>query len=104
MRQAKVYLHDQWVGVFTETDAQDYVFEYLDDYQGQAISLTIPVTQKIHRYKHFPAFFDGLLPEGVMLEGLLRQAKIDRNDYFSQLITVGQDLVGAVTVEAMHDN
>ena len=36
-----------------------------------------------------------------MLEGLLRHAKIDRNDLFSQLIRVGHDMVGNVTVEAI---
>jgi HipA-like protein len=36
-----------------------------------------------------------------MLEGLLKQNKIDRQDYFSQLVTVGDDLGGAVTVKAV---
>jgi hypothetical protein len=36
-----------------------------------------------------------------MLEGLLRQSKLDRDDFMSQLITVGHDLVGNVTVEAI---
>jgi serine/threonine-protein kinase HipA len=34
-----------------------------------------------------------------MLDGMLRQLKIDRNDLFSQLVAVGKDMVGAVTVE-----
>ncbi|MGQ3891658.1 hypothetical protein [Legionella sp. CNM-4043-24] len=34
-----------------------------------------------------------------MLEALLRKYKIDRNDCFSQLVLVGQDVVGAVTIE-----
>lgn len=38
-----------------------------------------------------------------MLEGLLRQRKIDRNDCFSQLIAVGLDMPGAVTAEEMGD-
>ncbi len=42
---------------------------------------------------------EGLLPEGEMLGGLLRQLKIDAKDLFSQLMAVGRDLVGAVTVE-----
>ena len=36
-----------------------------------------------------------------MLEGLLRQHKIDAHDRLAQLLVVGGDLVGAVTVEAM---
>ena len=45
-------------------------------------------------------FFDGLLPEGEMPEGLLRQHKIDAHDRLAQLLVVGGDLVGAVTAAA----
>jgi serine/threonine-protein kinase HipA len=38
-----------------------------------------------------------------MLEGLLKIGKIDKNDYFSQLIATGNDLVGAVTVKELQD-
>jgi serine/threonine-protein kinase HipA len=50
-------------------------------------------------FETFPPFFEGLLPEGYQLDALLRKAKLDKNDYFSQLVTVGRDLVGSVTVE-----
>ena len=59
----------------------------------------MPVEQKEFEFNEFPPFFDGLLPEGIMLESLLKQKKIDKTDYFSQLIAVGADMVGAVTVE-----
>ena len=58
----------------------------------------MPISEEKYEFLSFPPFFDGLLPEGMMLEGLLRQLKIDKNDYFSQLIAVGNDMVGAVTV------
>ena len=51
-----------------------------------------------YQFDGFPPFFDGLLPEGAQLEALLRQQKLDRDDGFGQLLTVGGDLVGAVTV------
>ena len=54
---------------------------------------------QINHFDKFPSFFDGALPEGPRLEALLRQAKLDRTDYFGQLVTVGADLVGAITVE-----
>jgi serine/threonine-protein kinase HipA len=59
----------------------------------------MPVDKKEFTFEEFPPFFDGLLPEGVQLEALIRQMKIDKNDFFSQLIHVGKDLVGSVTVE-----
>jgi len=59
------------------------------------------LAKRIYEYDKFPPFFEGLLPEGMMLDGLLRYAKIDRNDLMAQLIAVGGDLVGNVTVEAI---
>jgi serine/threonine-protein kinase HipA len=59
----------------------------------------MPITLSEYAFDRFPPFFEGLLPEGVMLEGLLKQNKIDKLDYFSQLMAVGGDLVGAVTVK-----
>lgn len=103
MRKAVVYLHGKKAGVLTEVSLVEYYFEYDDQYEGEAISLTMPVGQKKYIYKSFPPFFEGLLPEGIMLEGLLRIAKIDRKDYFSQLVATGADLVGAVTVKSMDD-
>ncbi len=100
IRQAKVFMHGQWAGILEEWVAnREYRFVYHDSYEGPPISLTIPVGRKTHEFSGFPAFFDGLLPEGEMLEGLLRQRKIDRNDCFAQLMAVGSELIGAVTVE-----
>ena len=100
IRQAKVFMHGQWAGILEEwVTNREYRFVYRDSYDGHPISLTMPVGEKIHEFLRFPAFFDGLLPEGEMLEGLLRQRKIDRNDCFAQLMAVGRELIGAVTVE-----
>ncbi|MGD0465837.1 MAG: HipA N-terminal domain-containing protein [Gammaproteobacteria bacterium] len=98
MRIAKVFVNKIFVGRLIETDDKKYCFEYNNSYKGLAISLTMPITQKIYEFDKFPSFFDGLLPEGAQLEALLLQVKLDRNDYFGQLVTVGADLVGTVTV------
>jgi len=100
MRKAKVYVQGMEAGIFTESQpGKEYVFEYHDGYTGPDISRTMPVSQKVFRFDRFPPFFDGLLPEGIQLEGLLKINKIDRKDYFSQLIAVGREMVGAVTVK-----
>ncbi|MEO9512151.1 MAG: HipA N-terminal domain-containing protein [Flavobacteriaceae bacterium] len=103
MRKAIVYIHGNKAGVLTEVSPSEYHFDYNHDYNGESVSLTMPVGHKKYRYRSFPPFFEGLLPEGIMLEGLLRIAKIDKKDYFSQLVTTGADLVGAVTVKSMDD-
>ena len=96
-------VHGNRAGVLTEVSPAEYYFEYDEKYDGEAVSLTMPLNHKKYGYKSFPPFFEGLLPEGVMLEGLLKIAKIDKKDYFSQLIATGNDLVGAVTVKSMED-
>ena len=103
MRRAIILVHGKRAGILTEITSNEYHFEYDKNYEGDTVSLTMPRSHKKYEYKSFPPFFEGLLPEGVMLEGLLRIVKIDKKDYFSQLIATGNDLVGAVTVKLMED-
>ena len=92
-------MHGMSAGILEEIEGgKKYRFTYFERYNGPAIALTMPVDAKEFVFERFPPFFDGLLPEGPLLEGLLRQCKIDKFDYLSQLIAVGNDLVGAVTV------
>jgi len=100
MRKAKIFVKGIEAGTLTELiQGKEYVFEYLNEYDGTEISLTMPTNNKIYKYDTFPPFFDGLLPEGIQLEGLLKIRKIDKNDLLAQLIAVGEDLVGVVTVK-----
>lgn len=100
MRSAKVFVNKILAGRLIEKDKKnEYIFKYEDHYQGAPISLTMPIQQRIFEFDKFPSFFEGVLPEGQQLEALLRLAKLDRNDYFGQLLRVGSDLVGAVSVE-----
>ena len=101
MRQAIVKVHNIEAGILTETGDKHFRFDYHEGYKGAPVSLTMPTNTEggaSFEYATFPPFFDGVLPEGGQLEGLLRIRKINRYDYFSQLIAVGEDLVGAVTV------
>jgi serine/threonine-protein kinase HipA len=100
MRKAKVFVNSAEAGILTELEfGKKYQFEYLKNYSGDSISLTMPVIQKVYEFDSFPPFFDGLLPEGYQLEGLLKIGKVDRNDFFAQLMAVGDDLVGNITVK-----
>lgn len=104
MRKAKVFMHNQLAGHLIEVEKyKAYRFEYENHYNGMPVSLTMPVQDRIFTFSKFPPFFEGLLPEGSMLEGLLRYLKADRKDYFSQIVAVGEDLVGAVTVKPVGD-
>jgi serine/threonine-protein kinase HipA len=99
MRKAKVFVNSIEAGVLVELEFnKKYIYEYKADYSGRPVSLTMPISQKTYEFYNFPPFFDGLLPEGHQLEGLLKFGKVDRNDLFSQLLAVGEDLIGNVAV------
>jgi serine/threonine-protein kinase HipA len=99
MRSAQIYVGKVLAGILDEIEkGHHYRLTYLPTYQGRPISLTLPVRMQPYDFLTFPTFFDGLLPEGMQLEALLRQAKLDRDDLFGQLIQVGSDMVGAVSV------
>jgi serine/threonine-protein kinase HipA len=102
IKKAKAFVNGVPAGEIQEIErGKKYRFIYLKDYKGPSVSLEMPLNQLVYEYDRFPPFFEGLLPEGMMLEGLLRHTKIDRGDLLGQLIAVGGDLVGNVTVEAI---
>lgn len=99
MRKAAVFVHNVFAGTLAEIEANRlYRFDYDPNYAGDPVSLTMPLASKSYMFDRFPPYFEGVLPEGIMLEGLIQGLKIDRYDYFSQLLATGGDLVGAVTV------
>jgi serine/threonine-protein kinase HipA len=101
MKKAHVLVNGVSAGELQEIERnKQYQFVYERNYKGPSVSLEMPTSQLIYTFDRFPPFFEGLLPEGMMLEALLRQTKLDRNDFLSQIIAVGKDLVGNVTIEA----
>jgi serine/threonine-protein kinase HipA len=101
MRTANVFFQNIYAGRLVEDqDQHQFRFTYEQVYDGAPISLTMPVRVEPYVYDAFPPFFDGLLPEGAQLEALLQQKKIDRGDPFEQLLAIGADMVGAVTVQS----
>lgn len=104
MRKARILVNGIFAGILEEfvdeSGQMKYRFSYQTDYHGAPVSLTMPRQTTIYEFKQFPSFFEGLLPEGPLLEALLRKYKLDKNDYFGQLLQVDHDVVGAVTVEA----
>lgn len=100
MKKANVFVDGNLAGHLFEIEKNKrYEFVYLEEYRGPPISLTMPISQRLYQFDRFPPFFDGFLPEGFMLDALLRKAKLDKNDRFEQLMRVGGELVGNITVE-----
>jgi serine/threonine-protein kinase HipA len=99
MRKAEIYQQGKLAGILEELDQNRYRFNYASGYRGQPISLALPVREASYEFDGFPPVFEGLLPEGLHLEALLRQCKIDQQDMFKQLLAVGGDVVGSLTVK-----
>jgi len=98
MRTAEVYQQGELAGVLAELDRNHYRFTYTSGYAGEPVSLALPVRVDPYDSPALPPVFEGLLPEGVQLEAMLRRHKVDRNDLFTQLLIVGADVVGSLTV------
>lgn len=100
-RSGKVYFKDNYCGQISETDS-GYLFEYDNDYlqnkTSQAVSCTMPLTGKPFESKTLFPFFDGLIPEGWLLDIAEMNWKINHKDRMGLLLVCCQDCIGAVSV------
>jgi serine/threonine-protein kinase HipA len=104
LRRAEVCQQGTLAGHLFEGEGGVWSFAYLGGYDGPPISLTMPVRSESYVFSALPPILEGLLPEGLQLEALLRKHKIDRSDTFRQLVTVGADLVGSLTIAEVVSN
>jgi serine/threonine-protein kinase HipA len=102
MRKAKVYMHNELAGFLTET-TDGYLFKYDTDYLAGAgatpVSLTLPLQDKAHSSTNMFPFFDGLIPEGWLLEIAEKNWKLNTRDRMGLLLACCMDCIGAVSVE-----
>lgn len=102
MKQAIVFLRNIKAGILTE-DENGYTFEYNTEYlsiaNAEAISLTLPLSNRPYHDKVLFPFFDGLIPEGWLLDIAEKNWKIDTRDRMSLLLACCKDCIGAVGVE-----
>lgn len=105
-RQAGVYVQDEFAGIVRETDG-GYEFCYDADYvssSSAAVSLTLPLTDEPYKSGILFPFFDGLIPEGWLLEVASRNWKLDRRDRFGLLMVCCKDCIGDVSIrEVPHE-
>ena len=97
MRKAHVFQCGVPAGVLEELGGSAWRFRYHEGYAEEPVSFTMPLSARTYDFGRFPPPFEGLLPEGVQLEALLRRYKFDRSDLFGQLMLVGEDVVGSLT-------
>ena len=101
-RSGKVYFKNQFCGVVSETE-EGYAFSYdavyLQSESAQSVSLTLPLTEKSYSSKTLFAFFDGLIPEGWLLDIAEKNWKIKYTDRMGLLLACCKDCIGAVSVQ-----
>ena len=106
MRQARIYYQDKIAGILTETDEGEYVFRYEDDYVKEYptdfITFSMPVSKTAYREKRLFPFFEGLIPEGWLLDIASKNWKISRNDRMRLLLACCRNCIGAVSVELIN--
>lgn len=102
MRSARILMHGKLAGLLREGE-EGYQFRYdpgyLDRPDAAAISLTLPLQTEAYHSDQLFSFFDGLIPEGWLLQIAERTWKLNPRDRMGLLLATCRDCIGAVSVE-----
>ena len=100
-QRAKIMYRDQLAGYLEKYD-EGYRFtyekEYLTGNKPRPVSLTLPLSEYAYTSRVLFSFFDGLIPEGWLLNIARQEWHLKGTDRFELLITLCRDTIGAVTV------
>ena len=103
MRQAEILYNTDLAGILTETDDGEYTFQYDKRYIAQHpdrfITFSMPVREAVYVDKHLFAFFEGLIPEGWLLDIASKSWKINQNDRMGLLLACCSNCIGEVSVK-----
>ena len=101
LRQAGVYVRERFAGLIQETD-EGYRFSYDPAYlmtpDARAASLTLSLRAEPYTSCTLFPFFDGLIPEGWLLDVVSQNWKIDPRDRFGLMMAACRDCVGCVSI------
>ena len=102
MKQGNVYFKKVLAGMIRE-DEDGFVFQYNQNYlsreDAQPVSLTLPLREEPYVSQVMFPFFDGLIPEGWLLDVAVESWKINPRDRMLLLLTCCRDCIGAVSIE-----
>lgn len=104
-RAGQVFCQDILAGIIAETDAGysfQYDYLYLQEANNQAVSLTLPLKSEPYLSKTIFPFFDGLIPEGWLLDIAAENWKLNPRDRMGLLLTVCGDCIGAVSIKTLN--
>lgn len=108
MRKAVILYNNIKAGQLTETNDGDYVFkydsDYIDKHPEQFITFSMPVREEPYTENRLFSFFEGLIPEGWLLNIATKNWKLNPNDRMGLLLACCQNCIGAVSVEQIVEN
>ncbi len=100
-RKADIYVHESKAGILEETET-GYRFKYDSDYLSQKnavpVSLTFPLQDEPYESQVLFPFFDGLIPEGWLLDVVEKTWKVNPKDRMGLLLVSCRDTIGHVSV------
>jgi serine/threonine-protein kinase HipA len=106
MRQGIVKYNNIKAGLLTEEDNGEYLFVYdelyVQSYHNQFITFQMPVSATPYRNKRLFPFFDGLIPEGWLLNIAAESWRINKNDRMGLLLACCKNAIGAVSVHPVN--
>jgi serine/threonine-protein kinase HipA len=107
-RKGLIYRDENLAGILEELEDGRCVFAYLPEYlalpDAISISLALPLSSEPTVTRGLHPFFDGLVPEGWLLDLATRNWKIDPRDRMSLLLATCSDCIGAVRVLEMGES
>ena len=107
IRKAEIKMHDELAGWLSQ-DENGYHFQYAPAYlqtnNPKPVSLTLPIQEKEFISKVLFSFFDGLIPEGWLLDIAEKNWKLNPRDRMGLLLACCKDCLGAVSVHPLIDN
>ena len=105
-RKAYVFVQGKKAGLLMETD-DGYTFSYFKEYlewkDAVPVSLTMPLTEQSYESTVLFPFFDGLIPEGWLLNAVNRNWKISPQDRFGLLLAACKDCIGDVFIRGENE-
>jgi serine/threonine-protein kinase HipA len=105
-RIAYVYVRNCFAGILRETESgYSFVYDaqYLTSANASAVSLTLPLQKEEYQSKTLFSFFDGLIPEGWLLNIVSQNWKIDLRDRFAILLVACRDPIGNVSIKEIKE-
>ncbi len=103
MKKGIVYYDNQECGTIIQNDDNKFIFEYNDDWFNnplkESVSLTLPKTAKLYESNILFPFFDGLIPEGYLLEAAIHKYSLNSNDRMSLLLKTCHNPIGIVSIK-----